>query len=91
MTTLNEVLHEILEARASKHGDFVKMSEAIEAIENQMKAWGLDELPAYQRHALQLISVKIGRILVGNNNFDDHWRDIAGYATKVIENLPDSE
>jgi hypothetical protein len=30
--------------------------------------------------SLEMIAHKIGRILAGNENFHDHWDDIAGYA-----------
>jgi len=82
---------QLLQDRGSKHGDFVPMSDAITDIERAMTKHGLCALPPYQRHALRLFAVKIGRILVGDNDFDDHWCDIAGYATRVMENLPKAE
>jgi hypothetical protein len=33
-----------------------------------------------QIEALEMIAHKIGRIIAGDPDFDDHWDDIAGYA-----------
>lgn len=33
-----------------------------------------------QREALDMIMVKVSRIVVGNPNEPDHWADIQGYA-----------
>lgn len=43
-------------------------------------------LSSAQAEALEMIQHKIGRILSGNPNEPDHWRDIAGYAT-LVENI----
>lgn len=40
-----------------------------------------------QREALDMIAVKISRILTGDPNCVDHWKDIAGYATLVEKEL----
>lgn len=40
-----------------------------------------------QMEALEMIQHKIGRILSGNPNEPDHWKDIAGYATLVFNIL----
>lgn len=39
--------------------------------------------------ALDMIAVKIGRILSGNANHKDHWDDIAGYATLAAKECED--
>jgi hypothetical protein len=40
-----------------------------------------------QREALDMIAHKIGRILNGDPDYSDSWRDIAGYATLVADRL----
>jgi hypothetical protein len=40
-----------------------------------------------QVEALEMIAHKIGRILSGDPNHQDHWDDIAGYAKLVSERL----
>jgi hypothetical protein len=41
---------------------------------------GLPILSVTQQDALDMICVKIGRIIAGDPSFQDHWDDIAGYA-----------
>ena len=38
-----------------------------------------------QSEALDMIALKLSRILSGQANFKDHWDDIAGYAKLVSE------
>ena len=40
-----------------------------------------------QVHALDMICVKLARIASGDPNHIDHWQDIAGYASLVVEHL----
>lgn len=48
---------------------------------------GWNNLTASQKEALDMIQHKIGRILNGDPTYDDNWKDIAGYATLVAEEL----
>ena len=48
-------------------------------------------MPDVHQHALDMIAVKLGRILAGDPNYVDNWRDIAGYATKVLEQLEETK
>ncbi len=40
-----------------------------------------------QRQALEMIQVKVARILNGDPNWEDSWQDISGYATLVLNRL----
>ena len=44
-------------------------------------------LPCDQEEALVHICTKMSRVVNGNNNHVDNWRDIAGYATLVADRL----
>lgn len=44
-----------------------------------------------QLHALEMIAVKIARILNGNPKHADSWHDIAGYAELVAKRLSEKE
>jgi hypothetical protein len=46
-----------------------------------------DRLDGDQKESLHMIFTKIGRILHGDVNYLDHWQDIAGYATLVLNRL----
>lgn len=78
--------------RGVAHGDFKahsKLTEALEAIMKDSRNW--KTLTAPQRQALKMIMHKIARILVGNPNHPDHWRDIAGYSECAILFLEEDE
>lgn len=80
-------IQETLAQRAKTHGDFRENGRIMQALKDQMiETVNWPHLPDEQKEALQMIQHKIGRILSGNSNEPDHWRDISGYAT-LIENL----
>lgn len=84
---------DILAAREQTHGAFRRTA----AIAQQLKSVihdsisgrdpGEIELNAVQAEAIDLISTKIARILSGNPDDPEHWRDIAGYAELVARDL----
>jgi len=51
-------------------------------MQGEIKKRGRNEEPIKQTHflALEMISLKLARIICGDPNFADHWDDIAGYA-----------
>ncbi len=81
-----EDINETLKERGSKYGPFSGHAAITQKIKNAMfdtAGWG--KLNAPQREALEMIAHKIGRILNGDPNYDDSWRDIAGYAQLVVD------
>jgi len=63
------------------HGDYKNTANISQSLKNVMSGgenW--DALKDTQREALELIAMKIARILSGDHNFRDHWDDIEGYA-----------
>ena len=82
------MIDEILAERQKTHGDFSDHADVTQRIKmvmyNSMK-W--TSLTPSQRESLEMIAHKIGRILAGNPNYADHWRDIAGYATLIERQL----
>lgn len=70
---------EILNERQHTHGDFARCAEISQDIK-QIIDKNDQLLTAKQREALEMIAVKIARILNGGNNHADSWQDIAGYA-----------
>jgi hypothetical protein len=72
----------VIENREATHGDYraqSNLSQSLKALLRDAKAW--EGLPVDQAETLDMICVKMSRILHGNNNEPDHWLDIAGYAT----------
>lgn len=85
MTTLKQTLKD----RGKKYGDFKKMTDIQQRLKTVIRSYeSFHSLEPYQQEALDMFATKIGRILAGDPNYDDNWKDIAGYATKVMEYLP---
>jgi Domain of unknown function (DUF6378) len=83
-----ESIRDILDVRRKTHGDFEEQANLWhDLFETCMATLNWYELTADQQHALVFILTKIARLLVGNHNEPDHWRDIAGYATLVADRL----
>jgi len=72
----------LLGERGKTHGVYAEqatLTQRHRAILRNTIGWG--RLTDVQRDALEMISVKISRIITGDHNHRDHWEDIAGYAT----------
>lgn len=86
-----DLKEDILIRRGKEYGDYDHMCARIQAIKLAMFT-GVNEtkrdLSPGQTEALEMIATKIGRILTGNPNNEDSWRDIAGYATLVADRIP---
>lgn len=87
MTSIDSMLAE----RGSRYGAFKTHAEHTQAIKRLLiKLMGRakwDALADDQREALEMIAHKLGRITNGDPNYDDSWRDVAGYADLVAKRL----
>lgn len=78
MTTVEETLQQ----RGNVHGDYNEQSATHDALLSVMiKRESFMQLKPQHRQALNIIAMKISRILSGDAEHKDHWHDIAGYAT----------
>jgi hypothetical protein len=75
-------------AERSRYGDYAEMCKITQELKYCMKYRHMQKLKPYQQEALDMIAVKIGRILAGDANYADNWHDIAGYAKLVEDRLP---
>lgn len=66
--------------RHNTHGDWTQQSRLAYELKNLLRQHHHVDLTPGQMEALDMIAVKISRILTGNPNEPDHWDDIAGYA-----------
>lgn len=87
---INKSMDALLEERGSRYGKFTVHAEITQALKSVMIEtdeikW--KKMSADQRECLEMIAHKIGRILNGDPNYEDSWRDIAGYATLVADRL----
>jgi hypothetical protein len=86
MTTTDEVLNE----RGKRYGKFVdhaRITQNMKIEAYQILKRRNVELKPDQAEALDMIFHKIGRILNGDPDYADSWRDIAGYAQLVADRL----
>jgi hypothetical protein len=79
------MIEETLKERGSRYGSFEDQGRIEQDIKDAMRrASGWDRLAPDQKSALEMIAVKISRILKGDPDYADSWHDIQGYA-KLIE------
>ena len=79
---------EILEERGGTHGRFkdnARITQAlVQAVTRSQNYGSLDDV---QREALHMIFGKIARIMSGNADYIENWRDICGYSELVAKEL----
>lgn len=80
-----------LEERGKRYGNYLHQTEISSAIKETFRGDAFDEMETDQQDALEMIAVKISRIINGDPNYSDNWRDIAGYATLVADRLDGNE
>ncbi len=79
----------ILEERGKTHGEFADNAETAQWMKIHLRRnKGYENLSCIQREAFDAILSKIARAVSGNPNEPDHWKDIIGYATLVLDRLP---
>jgi hypothetical protein len=81
-------LNDVLAERGRTHGDWsdnARLAQQMKELFRQEKGWL--KLSACQREALDMIAGKISRVLSGDCDHVDHWRDVAGYAQLVVREL----
>jgi hypothetical protein len=79
---------ETLRVRGARYGRF---SEVADTHTMLLQALRLEE-PGVINTASQYVSInmicqKLARIVNGDPNYDDNWRDIAGYAELIVKQL----
>lgn len=70
----------LLQERQKTHGSFKQNAELSQAMKLAFRHGGVTPQKAEHREALDMIALKISRILSGQAHYKDHWDDIAGYA-----------
>lgn len=76
-----------LAERGSRYGSFVDNSRVFADLMGTFRnspAWKEGHIDMVHEHALSNIATKLARLLTGDPNYDDNWRDIAGYATLMV-------
>lgn len=72
----------LLQEREKTHGSFQRNAEISQGIKNIYTHAGQDYTHIHPvfKESLDMIALKISRIVSGQHMFEDHWDDIAGYA-----------
>ena len=74
--------------RGSNYGRFSGQSAISQKLKSVLKSqpnW--TSLTSSQQESLEMICHKMARIINGRADYDDSWRDIAGYSMLVVEQL----
>lgn len=90
------MLQDTLKERRNTHGPFsenARVSQALKTMMRNSTAW--PEMTELQHEALDMIALKLSRIITGDPTHIDAWHDLAGYATlaenELVENQEDEE
>jgi len=82
----------LLSERGKTHGDYSRHAAITQDLKRCLQFWlnkrgedGQPDLSDEAKETLDMIAHKIGRVIAGQWDHPDHWRDIAGYASLVIE------
>lgn len=77
-----------LTERGGRYGTFLAQSAITQNIKSALYAtpnW--KSLKSDQKEALEMIALKMARILNGDANYHDSWHDIVGYTKLVADRL----
>lgn len=78
----------LLAERELAYGSFDINAQTAQRIKNAIRlSEGFNKLTPSKKEALEMISLKIARVLNGDQNYLDSWVDIAGYATLIVEEI----
>lgn len=86
---------QIIAGRSHENGDFTMTAEMSQNIKKSMhRSPNWEQMNNQTKESLDMIAMKMARIVEGNENKKDHWDDIIGYAkliTNRLENNTDGE
>lgn len=78
---------EILAERGSTYGDFTDQSRIEQTLMDTLMAEpGWQGLQPFERSAMQMICVKMARVVNGKPH-EDNYRDMSGYATLAADRV----
>lgn len=80
MTQTEQPREPLLNERQKTHGSFKDNARISQTLKATLYTNGADKLEDVHKEALDMIALKLSRILSGQAMVKDHWDDIAGYA-----------
>ena len=78
---MTDNIDDVLADRQTDHGNYADTARTVQHLKQAMREgnnWSI--LTDIQRESLDMIQMKVGRILSGDPGHADHWDDITGYA-----------
>ena len=75
----------LLDSRKQTHGDFVEQFRISQELKEIIRDYQFNTLSDVHKEALEMILMKVSRIVAGDAHHADHWQDIAGYAMRSVE------
>lgn len=76
---------ELLKERAKTHGNYDQTAKTAQMIKRLFQHSPAQmDFSERQKESLDMIAVKLARIMCGDPHEPDHWRDLAGYALLAI-------
>lgn len=85
-SVLQERSASVLQERSATHGDFEHYAVISQRLKHALSAgtnW--EAMDVVQREALEAVMGKLARIVTGDPNFIDHYRDIIGYTQRAMD------
>lgn len=83
---------ELIQERGTSHGQYSNTARYIQQLKRivanacvERHRRGQEPLTDQERESLEMVMHKAGRILSGDSHFEDHWKDIEGYARIAIQ------
>lgn len=81
-------ISEILAEREKRYGAFTEHAKITQNIKRaMMDSPNWNKLADDKKEALEMVAHKMGRILNGDPDYDDSWKDMAGYSKLVADRL----
>lgn len=78
-----------LSERGGRYGSFATQAAIEQALGDRLaEEPGWSRLAPDQKSAVQMILVKLARIVNGDPDYRDNWHDIIGYAKLIEDRLP---
>lgn len=82
---MTQIRDPLLNERQKTHGSFEANAQISQDLKRMFHQCGYGNFTVVHREALDMIALKLSRILSGQADFKDHWDDIAGYAKLASE------
>ena len=84
---------ETLKQRGNRYGEYHKVSNVSQELKAILYQGAVgsgkadSDIPDYVWESMDMICNKLSRVVNGDPLYDDNWRDIAGYAQLVVDEL----